>query len=399
MALHLITGVPGAGKTLNTLIAVHKMAKEQGRVVYYRGIKLLRDNSVGINFDNWIEMRHPSEDGVDLNRDITPWTWQNAPDGSIIFVDEAHHFYPATSPTARQPPYIMDMSEHRHRGFDIFLITQGPDLINGTIKNWVAEHTHYRNLFGGLLRRAYINEKTVNNIRNTRELAREATKKRYKLDERWYDAYVSASVHRKKKRFPTAYVTMLLFGFALLLGGGLWGYHYFQTQRQGIIQQHQPAYQHGEYPQGPLKGNVNPSLSGVQDVSMPSPDAFNPLTAYQPRIEAMPETAPAYDDLRKPQTWPKPQCLINRAKDQCSCYTQQATVMQDYPDELCRSYATRGYFDPTRKDREPPPPESKSAREEPAAPAPALPFAFIAQTAPAPAEPANTAMATITAQP
>lgn len=375
MALHLITGVPGAGKTLNTLRLVHTKAAQQGRPVYYRGIKLLRDNPHGINYDNWFEMRHPNDDGVDLQTDVTPWSWQNAPDGAIIFVDEAHHFYPATSPTARHPAYIMDMSEHRHRGIDIYLITQGPDLVNSTIKNWVNEHHHYRLLFGGLLNICYINDKCINNVRNTREISGEASKKRIKHDKRWYDAYISASIHYRKKRVPKGIIFGLITGLMLILGGIVYSnYAYFgQGAQQTPLHPSAPVqpsyvnprptapYRHDQ----PLSGdNYNPLSSDTVNG-----DQFNPLIAYKPRIEAMPETAPAYDDLRKAQTWPKPQCLIAKATDKCTCYTQQATVMHDYPDTLCREYAMHGYFDPTRKDPDPLRQDDKrNSTDNPAAP-------------------------------
>lgn len=357
MALHLITGVPGAGKTLNTLKLVHTKAAQQGRPVYYRGIKLVRDNPHGINFDNWYEMRHPNDDDVDLATDVTPWSWQNVPDGAIIFVDEAHHFYPATSPTARHPAYIMDMSEHRHRGIDIYLISQGPDLINSTIKNWVNEHHHYRLLFGSLLNIRYLNEKCVNNVRNTRELSQEASKKRIKHDKRWYGAYISASIHYSRKRVPVGIITTLVVGLLLIIGGILYvsDQYFGQGQpSQPVIPQPQPSYIDPR-PTAPYR-NDNQPLFERPIANAINRDQFDPTTAYIPRIQAMPETAPAYDDLRKPQTVPKPQCLIAKATDTCACYTQQATILHDYPDTLCREYATHGYFDPTRKDRDPPQP-------------------------------------------
>lgn len=356
MAIYLVTGTPGAGKTLNTLIDVYNRAKKENRSVYYRGIQLKRDNPHGITFENWFEMPHPDE--ADLSQDVTPWSWQNAPDGSIILIDEAQYYYPATSPTAKQPPYITDMSTHRHRGFDIYLITQGTDLLSSQIKNWVQPHIHYRNMWGGLVKRKYINEYCINNIRSTREISREAIKKSAKHDTRFYDCYVSATVHTKNKRFPMALLFMMLFAAACLLGGLYYLFDYYEKYRARIIQENQPQGQHYQYKEGPLQNQFNPPipLNLGESVFKGSGqrESFDPMTAYIPRIEAMPETAPAYDDLRKPQTFPKPQCLISQAKDTCTCYTQQATIMHDYPDTLCREYAKHGYFDPTRKEREPP---------------------------------------------
>lgn len=72
------------------------------------------------------------------------------------------------------------------------------------------------------------------------------------------------------------------------------------------------------------------------------------MTAYVPRIEAMPETAPAYDDLRKPKDFPRAQCMTSKKRG-CQCYTQQGSLMRDYPRELCLARVRDGYFDPTRE--------------------------------------------------
>ena len=51
-------------------------------------------------------------------------------------------------------------------------------------------------------------------------------------------------------------------------------------------------------------------------------EKFDPTVAYVPRIEAMPETAPAYDELRKPQDFPRPQCMASKKRG-CQCFSQQ----------------------------------------------------------------------------
>ena len=49
MAITLVTGTPGAGKTLNTIEMVHKRAEKEARAVYYANID-------GISFDGWHKM-------------------------------------------------------------------------------------------------------------------------------------------------------------------------------------------------------------------------------------------------------------------------------------------------------------------------------------------------------
>lgn len=90
---------------------------------------------------------------------------------------------------------------------------------------------------------------------------------------------------------------------------------------------------------------------------------------YQPRIEGLPHTAPAYDKITEPQTYPKLSCLITQSKAfiksnkhkislgtfegefvGCSCYAQQATLYKT-PFKVCVNIVENGYFDPAKPDR------------------------------------------------
>jgi len=227
MALYLITGTPGAGKTLNTLRMVHKRAEEEDRTVFYYGIDLIRDNPAKIDFSRWIEMQgieHAGEPGA-----ITPHSWQQAPDGAIILIDECHFYFPPASPNARLPDFIMDFAIHRHRGFDIYLITQGPARVNSALKDWVSPHIHFRKIWGRVVR-SYENEVCVNEIRNVRAVSEAAIKRRVPEDKRWFGAYVSASVHTKNKRTPVKLLFMALFPLFVVLPLCIWYLlYYFQS--------------------------------------------------------------------------------------------------------------------------------------------------------------------------
>lgn len=362
MAIYLVTGTPGAGKTLNTIEAVHKRAQKESRAVYYANIK-------GITFDGWHEMQDHRESGIDLATAITPHSWYNAPDGSILLIDECQDFYPSVSANKIQPDYIMKMATHRHRGYDIYLITQGPNLINPKIKDWVTPHIHYRRLWGGDKTYRYTNEQVVNNIRDVRAIAQAAIREKVKLNRKYFDAYTSSVMHTQNRRYNIRIIAILAFSL-LAIPLGIWYVYYGMHSINDNSAPQQIPIQQYEYKQGPIQDQYNPPQpASLTDrlISDTHANDFDPIRDYRPRIAAMPETAPAYDDLRRPQTIPKPQCLISKAKDTCACYTQQATVMHDYPDALCREYAMHGYFDPTRKDYEPPDPAERREAVEPVA--------------------------------
>ena len=75
------------------------------------------------------------------------------------------------------------------------------------------------------------------------------------------------------------------------------------------------------------------------------------IEAHTPRIPDVPWSAPVYDALTVPKTFPRPQCIrFNRGYDSppvCKCYTQQATPL-NLSDKACNRYVDNGYFDHTR---------------------------------------------------
>ena len=71
-------------------------------------------------------------------------------------------------------------------------------------------------------------------------------------------------------------------------------------------------------------------------------------------LEGLPHTAPAYDDVTKPKTYPKLACIIWRPDtkyETCKCITQQGTTTK-VPISTCKNLANNGYFDPAKQDPE-----------------------------------------------
>jgi zona occludens toxin len=75
--------------------------------------------------------------------------WDEMPDGSLVIIDEAQGFFPPRSSQSAPPPHVPWLNTHRHKGFDIWVTTQHPKLIDGGVRALVGKHRHYRRLFGG----------------------------------------------------------------------------------------------------------------------------------------------------------------------------------------------------------------------------------------------------------
>lgn len=361
MDLNLITGQPGASKTLNTIKMVEERRIVENRPVFYYGIN-------GLKLD-WHRMPDPDLDSFGQpsypptwynqlaeNPDlITPHSWYNAPVGAIIVIDECQFVYPVTAPTAKQPIYIAKMATFRHSGISMYLITQGPNLINHLIRDWVQPHIHFKRIWGGSRVVKFVNESCIDNPRNTASVGRDAIRSVIKIDKSYFDKYISAAAHTSNKRVNKKMLMMLILPLFIAPFGIYTAFSKLQQQDDHLQPADTAALEAGSDVVAANAVTTDAQLSLGQSMTQGTEYAeqrFDPMTAYIPRIEAMPETAPAYDELRKPVDFPRPQCLANA--NSCVCYSQQGTLLADYPESVCRANVQHGYFDPTKPRSDPP---------------------------------------------
>jgi zona occludens toxin len=144
--IELNTGVPGAGKTLNMVERLAKMiagwqAKpELARPIFVLGIPELALPHALVPLKS-----------VQINKAGSPSLvpdWDEMPDGSLVIIDEAQGCFPPRSSASTAPAHVAWLNTHRHRGFDIWLTTQHPKLIDGSVRALVGRHQHFRRLFG-----------------------------------------------------------------------------------------------------------------------------------------------------------------------------------------------------------------------------------------------------------
>jgi hypothetical protein len=100
--INLSTGLPGAGKTLFTIAFVKELADKEKRPVFYSGITDLALD--------WQE--------IDAEK------WMDAPDGALIVIDECQRIFRPRGSAAKVPEYVSALETHRHKGLDLFLISE-----------------------------------------------------------------------------------------------------------------------------------------------------------------------------------------------------------------------------------------------------------------------------------
>lgn len=326
------TGLPGNGKTLFMLWYIKGKADRERREVFYHNVKDLNAEKVG----NW--------------QTFDPKKWMDLPHGSIILIDECQEIFPKKPNGAQLPDYYEELAKHRHKGFDIFLITQHPTLIDNFVRRLVGQHFHSVRKFG--LQRATIYEwSAVSPSPENPSSQKNAVALKWSFPKEVFGWYKSAEVHTVKRSIPAKLVIAAVFVIAVPVLGY---YMLDRFQSRGKVEE-------VAAPGSPIVGDGKPlapagTAAGANPFD-PVADAREYLAANTPRIVGLPHTAPKYDQLTQPARVPVPAACIQvgqaaQSKNlSCKCFTQQGTPMA-VEFNMCVEFARNGYFQDFDADRD-----------------------------------------------
>lgn len=181
----LITGVPGAGKTLRAVFEIEALRK-QGRAVFS---DIAGHCAPGIL---------PAPDD-----------WRDTPEGSVVVYDEAQKKYPSTGkPGVAQDERIRALETHRHTGHDVFFITQEPALIHHHIRKLVGRHIHVHRA-AGLRRATLFTWDFAVSAPNDRNEQKRADTENWQYPKDLFRYYKSATVHTHKFQIPKKIAAIL----------------------------------------------------------------------------------------------------------------------------------------------------------------------------------------------
>lgn len=311
----LITGQPGAGKTLYSLCRIKTEAEREARTVYYNGI-----NECKLP---WVLLDDPEK-------------WHELPTGAIIVIDECQRVFRPRAFSGAVPKYVSELETHRHKGFDIYLTTQHPMLVDTNIRRLIGKHFHVQRSFGR--QKAVIHE--FQNLKDNPDKNRaDSIRHDFGFPKEAFGWYKSAEQHTHKRNIPMR--LWFLLAVPILLAGIVYGLYstWFGPKIFGSKPKEEVAK---------VLAATTPS-AGVPTAipaSSSAPKAISPgdyADARQPRVAGLAYTAPIYDELTKPQRVPTPSAC-GRIGARCSCFTNQATAL-DMPDAICNQIVNRGYFD------------------------------------------------------
>ena len=209
--LSLKTGVPGSGKTLSAVKELYDaLRKSPDRVVFVHGVKdlVLPHRKLPVRVlqgGQKIERREVvlADGTVDLLSvvveeedpgSVYEVDWSQVPDGALILIDEAQRVFPMRGAGQKVPAHVSFLNTHRHRGIDIWVITQHPKLIDNAVRRLVGKHQHYRRMFGGQRAVVYEWDQCSDGLQFS-----SATKGAFLYPKSVYALYKSAEVHNKQK--------------------------------------------------------------------------------------------------------------------------------------------------------------------------------------------------------
>ena len=325
--IYLFTGNMGTGKTsrvvsmiLNNEYGLFKMKLEDGtevdRPLYFCHIDGLDKRKFNAH-----ELTEEEIMSAPL-RDIIP-------QGAVLIVDEAHYTYPVRAAGRPVPPYIQELTELRHHGHTVILMTQHPSQLDVFVRNLVSKHTHLERKAVGM--KQYSWYKCVTNLDNPAAVSGVESAS-WKPPKEAFKYYKSSSQHQKfKKNIPLA-VWALVAIFAFMA----WkGYNVYQIYQQGTGQQEQVE------PQEAAASQPQMELPTETETAVKIDNSLNP-TDFIPTLAEKPESKPLYDSVRQVKTFEYIAGCVEGGNSGCTCYSDQGTPLKEITKTMCKDYVRNG---------------------------------------------------------
>lgn len=230
--LYLVTAKPGSGKTQYVIerFILDLIRENEAEIAAWResddtpSPPLRRQVFANINGLD-VEAIHALVGGLPIRP--APNDWRDAPDGSVVIYDEAQqeHLFPATGkPGLPDDERIARFDTHRHRGFDIVLVSQDPALVHHWARKFVNCHVHLSRPSGAEL----ITVRQWPAVQSNPDdffAQKEADTHTRRMDKAVWKLYKSATVHTHKFAMPKGakYAIRAFLALALIIPLGFCG--------------------------------------------------------------------------------------------------------------------------------------------------------------------------------
>lgn len=331
MALNLITGKPGSYKS-----------------AYVMDIVLKSDKSRPIFLCNFKDLKIGKLQGEGYNASLLDSfeEWVNCPDGSLIFIDEIQEFtrhVQTKAKTEELPSHFTSLEKHRHRGIDIYIVTQHPMFIHTHLRRLLEKHIHMQRAIG----LPYSNKREWHNVCNEPEDSRNATIQNgctveiYRPNKKVFEYYTSTVKDTHKFKIPKK---LLTYGILLTAGFSLTAYFGYGFVSKYVFSDSPSVTSSPSSLDGPI-------TSASSTSSNSSDSKF--YAASRESIKVNPNEGMVFDpanpseykpiDSRLPVDFPRVKGVVIW-QGKCHAFSQQGTPMEISQD-VCFEYFEKRQFD------------------------------------------------------
>ena len=331
----VITGTPGAGKTLYTIEKL--LLPQVGKTIKGRdeqGNEVQHERKVYTNI-NGLQIEHELIDGGETEglRDWQKW----AKPGSLIVFDEVQKVWPPRPNGSKIPEDVQALDTHRHLGVDFILITQNVLNVDRHIHALGGRHLHVRRVANMPLATVY----EWDHISRGLLYSKAISKAPWKYSKKVFKLYKSSELHTKQPRRIPGLVWFILFGLAAMavltpqvferIGGRLSG--------KPVVSNEKPAAVSG------APGAAGTAAQPVPAVA-PAKVVIDERVDFMPKLSDRPWTAPAYDQLRVVVRMPLVDGAMCTAKQGCICFNEGERL--EMSTEACKEWMDGAKFNPYR---------------------------------------------------
>lgn len=216
--LRLITGIPGAGKTLYAVSLLKKAVEHNATLPPDEQRKIYSDIT-GLKIE-----------GIEP----PPLDWRLTPPRSLLVYDEAQFHAPFQPSRGLSPyDYIQQLTIHRKTGHEIWYITQDPKRLHNNILDMVEQHHHLDRPYGAKLATIFKFRGVERITKSQAAKERAESKTLFSYDKKLFDLYQSSQVDDGiKLRIPPKLIFFVLAPLLLFLFSA---YMFFKPSTQNMV--------------------------------------------------------------------------------------------------------------------------------------------------------------------
>ncbi|MFD2297332.1 zonular occludens toxin domain-containing protein [Paracidovorax citrulli] len=317
----IITGTPGAGKTL---LAIEKLLlplvgatikvpdgdggeREVPRTIYTNITSLLIEHELVETGGEWIAT---GNEWQFKGNEASARNWhQWAKPGSVIVIDEFQKMWPPRANGSKVPPDVQALDTHRHMGVDFVLITQSVMNTDRHTHALGGRHLHVRRVAN--MKMAVVYE--WDHVSRSLQYSKAITKSPWRYSGKVMKLYRSAEVHTKQPRKLPGLVWFVLIGLAAVA-------YFAPTTIQRINDRVS-----GKSSTAEVSGKA-PASSPLAAASAPAAASSSSVVAQAgaAAVPAAPASAPVFAG-----------CVASKTR--CACYDTAGHLVEREPFE-CRAH-------------------------------------------------------------